>query len=104
MVNLGNEWDEILKDEFESPYYQKLREFLKVAVPCGLLGMETIYSTYSQEESDLAKQIATEYGILQSGGSDFHGENKPSISLGTGKGNLQIPYEFYLNLKSKQQN
>ena len=82
----------------------ELREFLKVAVPCGLLGMETIYSTYSQEESDLAKQIATEYGILQSGGSDFHGENKPSISLGTGKGNLQIPYEFYLNLKSKQQN
>ena len=29
MVNLGNEWDEILKDEFVSEYYQKLREFLK---------------------------------------------------------------------------
>lgn len=29
MVNLGNEWDEILKDEFASEYYQKLREFLK---------------------------------------------------------------------------
>lgn len=29
MVNLGNEWDEILKNEFESEYYQKLREFLK---------------------------------------------------------------------------
>lgn len=29
MVQLGNDWDEILKDEFEKPYYLKLREFLK---------------------------------------------------------------------------
>lgn len=29
MVNLGNDWDEILKDEFEKPYYKKLRAFLK---------------------------------------------------------------------------
>ncbi len=29
MVNIGNEWDELLKDEFEKEYYLKLREFLK---------------------------------------------------------------------------
>ena len=29
MVSLGNDWDEILKDEFSKPYYLKLREFLK---------------------------------------------------------------------------
>ena len=29
MVNIGNEWDEILKGEFEKEYYLKLREFLK---------------------------------------------------------------------------
>ncbi len=29
MVNFGNDWDEILKDEFKKPYYLKLREFLK---------------------------------------------------------------------------
>lgn len=29
MVNIGNDWDEILKDEWQKPYYQKLREFLK---------------------------------------------------------------------------
>ncbi|MBP3284680.1 MAG: uracil-DNA glycosylase [Clostridia bacterium] len=28
MVNLGNSWDEILKDEFEKEYYQKIRSFL----------------------------------------------------------------------------
>ncbi|MDE7303412.1 MAG: uracil-DNA glycosylase [Oscillospiraceae bacterium] len=30
MVNIGNEWDELLKDEFTKEYYLKLREFLKV--------------------------------------------------------------------------
>ena len=29
MVNLGNDWDEILADEFSKPYYLNLREFLK---------------------------------------------------------------------------
>lgn len=29
MVHIGNSWDEILKDEFKSEYYLRLREFLK---------------------------------------------------------------------------
>lgn len=29
MVNLGNDWDEILADEWEKPYYKELRQFLK---------------------------------------------------------------------------
>ena len=29
MVNIGNDWDEILADEWEKPYYLKLRAFLK---------------------------------------------------------------------------
>ena len=29
MVNIGNDWDQILADEWEKPYYQKLREYLK---------------------------------------------------------------------------
>ena len=28
MVNIGNSWDNILKDEFEKEYYQELRRFL----------------------------------------------------------------------------
>ncbi|MDD6986394.1 MAG: uracil-DNA glycosylase, partial [Butyricicoccus porcorum] len=29
MVNIGNEWDALLADEFEKDYYLQLREFLK---------------------------------------------------------------------------
>ena len=29
MVCIGNDWDDILKDEWQKPYYRQLREFLK---------------------------------------------------------------------------
>ncbi|MDR0817419.1 MAG: uracil-DNA glycosylase [Clostridiales Family XIII bacterium] len=29
MVNIGNDWDELLSEEFEKPYYKQLRRFLK---------------------------------------------------------------------------
>ena len=75
-------------------------EFLEFAKQNGLVGMETIYSLYDQETEKIAKMLAEEHGLLQSGGSDFHGDNKPDISMGVGKGNLVIPYEFYEKLKN----
>ena len=80
---------------------QSLREFLTIAVPCGLVGMETVYSTYSEQETLLAKQIAKEFGLKESGGSDFHGLRKIDISLATGRGNLVIPYDFCKNLRER---
>ena len=83
---------------------QGLREFLSVAVPRGLCAMETHYSTYSEETTALAEKIAEEYKILQSGGSDFHADRKPNISLGYGEGNLFVPFSFYEALKNKIDN
>ena len=68
-----------------------LREFLKEAVPCGLDAMETLYSTYDEETTVAAKQVADDFGLLHSGGSDYHGGNKPHIQMGIGQGNLAIP-------------
>lgn len=77
----------------------QLREFLKEAVPCGLDAMETLYSTYDEQTTRLAVQIAEEFRILQSGGSDYHGGNKPHIRLGEGQGNLAIPVAFMENME-----
>ena len=77
-----------------------LRTFLDKALPCGLLAMETRYSTYDQETTALAHSIAVEYGLCESGGSDFHAANKPDIALGSGKGNLAVPYEFLDKLRA----
>lgn len=38
MVNIGNDWDNILADEWEKPYYKKLRVFLKTEY-----GSHTVY-------------------------------------------------------------
>jgi predicted metal-dependent phosphoesterase TrpH len=77
----------------------QLRAFLDKAIPCGLAGMETLYSTYDEKTTALSRAIAHEYGLCESGGSDFHGGRKPDIALGTGKGNLAVPYEFLDKLK-----
>ncbi|MBQ4601019.1 MAG: PHP domain-containing protein [Oscillospiraceae bacterium] len=70
---------------------QNLPEFLEKAKEAGLQGMETMYPLFDEEQTCLAQALAREYGLLCSGGSDFHGENKPHIRLGTGKGSLQVP-------------
>lgn len=78
---------------------KQVREFLNDAKPCGLDGMETIYSTYSDEETKLAISIAKEYVLLQSGGSDYHGNNKPNIQIGIGRGSLRIPNIFFKEME-----
>ncbi len=66
------------------------RRFLADAVPLGLVGMETRYSLYDADTEAAADRLVKEFNILPGGGSDFHGEVKPDIKLGVGKGNLQI--------------
>ena len=80
--------------------FDQAEEFLPRAVDAGLQGMETIYSTYDDATTKKAKEVCRRFGICESGGSDFHGANKPKISLGKGFGNLRIPYGFYERLKS----
>lgn len=74
-------------------------EFLKEAKAHGLTAMETRYSTYSEAVSQTASATAKKYGLLESGGSDDHGDNKPHIRLGTGMGSLSVPYAFYEKLR-----
>jgi len=45
-------------------------------------------------------RIAKEFGLLCSGGSDFHGATKPGVKLGVGNGNLRVSFENYLSLKN----
>ena len=48
--------------------------------------MECRYSLYDEEQSQYLLSLAREYGLAPTGGSDFHGSNKPHISIGTGTG------------------
>ena len=71
-------------------------------VSAGLLGIEAIYSTYGPYEEQSMKKLAAKYHLQVSGGSDYHGSNKPGIDLGTGTGNLRIPYSVLLSLRASR--
>ena len=60
----------------------------------GLDGLEAVYSTNKWVDETNMTHLAKRHHLKISGGSDFHGSNKPDIDLGTGKGNLKIPYEL----------
>lgn len=90
----------VLAHPFLNLTEEELRAFLPRAIEHGLVGMETRYSEYSEETATLAHRIAKEYGLLESGGSDFHGSVKPHIALGTGRGGLFVPYSVYEKLKT----
>lgn len=66
----------------------------------GLMGIEAIYSTYSNQDERDMRRLATKYDLLLSGGSDFHGGNKPGLDLGTGYGKLFVPYEILEKIKA----
>ena len=75
-----------------------VRRLLPSLVAAGLVGMETQHSSYDLPTVALAEEIAGEFDLLPSGGSDFHGANKPGILLGEGKGKLNVPNQVYMDL------
>jgi len=79
----------------------ELRIFLPLGVSAGLDGMETLYSKYDAPTSSLSTEIAREFRLLESGGSDFHGENKPDTHIAIGKGSLAVPDEFFYRLRER---
>ncbi|MFI3171234.1 MAG: PHP domain-containing protein [Eubacteriales bacterium] len=64
----------------------------------GLDGLEVYYSQNRYGDEQKMKMIASKYNLKLSGGSDFHGSNKPNIQLGTGKGNVNMEYSIWKNL------
>ena len=79
---------------------EEMREFLPQAIDAGLNAIETQYTEFDEETRKKAAALAQEFGILQSGGSDFHGQTKPDIGLGVGRGDLFVPYSFYEDMRS----
>lgn len=83
--------------------YQLGKEQLEVLIKrlrfAGLMGMETFYGTYSAADEREMKALAQKYNLLPSGGSDFHGENKPGLDLATGYGKLYVDEEVLEKLK-----
>ena len=67
----------------------------------GLVGMEVTYPTYNRADRKGYSKVATEYGFLPSGGSDFHGSYKPHIGLASGvDSNVSVPESVLEELRT----
>ncbi len=78
-----------------------LKEYLRSLIPYGLDGLEGYYTDYTPDMERRYRAMAQELGLVISGGTDYHGANKPHISIGKGRGNLEIPYEVLDGLKQR---
>lgn len=78
---------------------EQLETLLLQLKEAGLTGVEGYYPEYTPEHISEYRALAEKLSLSLSGGSDFHGSMKPHISMGTGKGDLVIPYYILENMK-----
>lgn len=79
------------KSEIEKMVYD-----LKIA---GLCGMECYYPTHNIKDTRFTLSLCEKYNLKPSGGSDFHGANKPKLDLAVGYGGLIVDKKILDDLK-----
>ena len=67
----------------------------------GMNAIEAYHSDHTEADTNLYLSLAKQYGLLVTGGSDFHGTVKPGVKLGTGAGNLRIPEDMMERLRER---
>lgn len=80
--------------------FQWLEDEIRSLVPFGLDGIEAYHSEHSPAGTERLLNLARRCNVLVSGGSDFHGDVKPAIRLGCGKGALRVPPQVLDDLKA----
>ena len=75
----------------------ELERLIQELKEAGLVGLEIYYPAHSHEDIDKLQALAKKYDLLESGGSDCHGE----INNGTMIGCVAIPYSVLTNIKKR---
>ncbi|MDD5065461.1 MAG: PHP domain-containing protein [bacterium] len=72
------------------------------AVKNNLAGLEVYYPRHSPDQKKRLKKLAREYNLIITGGSDFHGDIKPDIEIGSDGVNQQEFERFIQLLQQKK--
>jgi predicted metal-dependent phosphoesterase TrpH len=75
-------------------------ELLRLAA-AGVDAVEVRCGRSTPAEIEKWEAFARDAGLLPSGGSDFHGDNKPDLKVGTGRGKMRIPLEWLEALEAR---
>ncbi|MDR1686195.1 MAG: PHP domain-containing protein [Desulfovibrio sp.] len=79
----------------------ELDDILAEFRPLGLTALEAWHSDHGPEQTGICLESARKHGLAVTGGSDYHGENKKNIALGTGRGNLSVPLSLLEDLERR---
>ena len=72
---LGGEGEKRLTSE-------KFEALFAHLLACGIRGLECRYSRYGRAEREFLLDRASSAGLVPTGGSDYHGINKPDLKIG----------------------
>lgn len=68
----------------------------------GLGGLEAVYGRYDAGQQAALADLARANGLAVTGGSDHHGTYKPDLSVGVGRGDLDVPESFLVDLEARR--
>ncbi|MBE6441142.1 MAG: PHP domain-containing protein [Desulfovibrio desulfuricans] len=69
---------------------------------CGLDAIEAYHSEHSEAQVRACLALARKHDLGVSGGSDYHGGNKPSIRIGRGYGGLRVSVAVFEDLRRRR--
>jgi predicted metal-dependent phosphoesterase TrpH len=75
-------------------------DFIAMLTEMGMRGIEVYYPEHTKDLMAYYTRLARRHNLLITGGTDFHGDLNPEIKMGSGTGDLYIPYELYEKLIS----
>jgi predicted metal-dependent phosphoesterase TrpH len=82
-------------DEFSATYHR--------LTAAGLIGIDAYYGDYTPDEREELVAVARSFGLIPSGGSDYHGSYKEGLELGSGWGDLEVPDSVLERLRNAHQ-
>ena len=75
-----------------------LRSTLQELIKHRIDGIEAYYTSFTSSQIKAVEEVAYEFSITVSGGTDFHGTNQTGIDMGKGRGDLAVPFSVYHGL------
>ncbi len=84
--------------------YKELENLLANLIEDGLKGIEVYYPEHSPSDIIKYREIAERFGLIETGGTDYHGIEKNGLEIGIGKGDMRLPYSIVENLKKIRNN
>jgi len=80
------------------PLSMKRDDLIPLFIDYGMRGLEVYYPEHSKATTEYYKGLADKYSLLITGGSDYHGDAKPEVQLGS----IKLPYALVEKLKEEK--